>query len=447
MVQCTVDDDDLNDNNVALLAPPPPGTVWSIDALAILNSPDESLVALTPVRHQVGLFDRAAVARAQAAHMRPLWRDFDFLPCSSMRSCVRSLAHTADGALYLVDQRAWIWRFAANDFAAPPACLPLFVELPLNHNQNMHVSVALATRDDLLFVAHAQRIVVVRGDAVIFSLVSPDYVFADPPSIALSRDYVALGCQNGSAALLSVGALPLAANGLWWCEHDAARRVELDRWRVGDEWPDENCFFAATEWVLRCVDLLDSPTLHYGRDVSGVGFIDDTVWVGQGALLTWREIDQSGEMQTYVHATTDVNEIVDNTTFATHERYLMVGSDSAMRSSALIAEARALVPQAAAEQSASAQRDLQVAATGGWCDSVLLRIEVRELLHDRWWREIQRWRLFAIAMGLASLHLPALLVWHIFEWDDVGVEESVLMARAWSEIALIKNSMNRKKQA
>jgi hypothetical protein len=417
-------------------------TLWSIDALAILHSDDHELVALTPVRRHIGLFDAAQVARAQAAFMRPLWRDFDFQPCADMRSQMRSLAHTSNGALYVVDGRAWMWRFDANNVAAPPVRVPLFVEMGLNQLENMHVSVALATRDDLLFVAHAQRVVVVRGNNVIFSLVSPDYVFADPPSIAMSRDRVAIGCQNGSAALFRVADLPLAADGLSWREHDPAYRVDLARWRVGDEWPDENCFFAATEWVLQCDDFLDSPTVHYGRDVSGIGFIDDTVWVGQGAIITWRELDSGGEMQRMVHANTDANEIVDDTTFATHGHYLMVGSDSAMRSSKLMAEAQALLPQA--EQPIQ-RRDLQIAASGGWCDAVLLRIEMREVLHDRWWRERQRWRLFAVATGLASLNLPALLVWHIFEWDDISVDEKVSMARAWNEIALIKNAKNNKR--
>jgi hypothetical protein len=86
---------------------------------------------------------------------------------------------------------------------------------------------------------------------------------------------------------------------------------------------------------------------------------------------------------------------------------------------------------------------LQIAATGGWCDAVLLRIEMREVLHDRWWRERQRWRLFK-SQRIGVAQLPALLVWHIFEWDDISVDENVSMARAWNEIALIKNAKNNK---
>jgi hypothetical protein len=80
-------------------APPPPHC-GRLTRSPFFTVDDHESFALTPVRHHIGLFDAAQVARAQAAFMRPLWRDFDFQPCADMRSQMRSLAHTSNGALY-----------------------------------------------------------------------------------------------------------------------------------------------------------------------------------------------------------------------------------------------------------------------------------------------------------------------------------------------------------
>jgi sugar lactone lactonase YvrE len=323
--------------------------IVSIDAIGMLSSEDP-FVRIGPVAHRYALFDAAAVARAQSdAYMVSRWTAFDYQMCRYPRMRTSLMQHTANGAMYVVDGRAWIWKFAANDHATPPVRVPLFIELPINAAATNHldVNVVLASRDDLLFVAHAARITVVRDEAVIFALVSPEYVIASPPSLNVGHDFVVIGCENGTAAVLRFGTLPLDRDRLSWLNSDPARRAQLDRWRIGDEWPDETCFFAPTEFVLECVAASDSVTPMYGRDTSGVGAIGNNVWVGQGGVLMWFARDRCLEPASqYVHATTDINELVDNTTFGTHGQYLMVGSDSAMRSSALIDEARALLPAA-----------------------------------------------------------------------------------------------------
>lgn len=415
----------------------------SIDVLGLLASQDP-FVRIGPVANRFALFDPVAVLHAQSAHMISRSPPFDHRLCPYPRSRLSSMQHTTNGAVYVVDGRAWIAKFAANDFAAPPVRVPLFVEMPINvaATQNLDVNVVLASRDDLLFAAFASRVSVVRDEAVIFTLLSPEYLFASPPSLTVAQDFVVVGCEKGTAAVLRFSSVPLDRDDLSWLDNDPARRAQLDRWRIGDEWPDENCFFAATEFALECVAASDSVTPMYGRDTSGVGVIGNNVWVGHGAVLVWFARDRCLEATQYVHATTDVNELVDNTTFGTHGQYLMVGSDSAVRSSALIAEARSLLPLAPEE----AQRNLDFMINNEWHDAVLLRIPERDVLVDRWWRDRQRWRLLQVANGLASLGLPALLVWHIFEWDDISVDENLSMGRAWNVITLIKNKAARARE-